>query len=125
MEINNLVRIPTSLQGKFFRYWFEFLKPFHHLTSKEIEVITCFVKHRYELSKSISDINLLDKITMSNDIKHKVREECNISSTHLQIILGKLKKNNVIIDGKINPKFIPNITEENGSFKLLLYFELK
>ena len=36
--------------------------------------------------------------------------------------MGKLRKNNVIIDNKINPKFIPNVKEENGNFKLLLLF---
>ena len=81
-KANNIVRIPTSLNGKFFRYWFEFLEPFHKLTDREIDVITSFVKQRYELSK-------------------------------------------VIIDGKINPRFIPNIDEETGTFQLLLLFELK
>jgi hypothetical protein len=39
--------------------------------------------------------------------------------------MGKLRKNKVIVDGKINPKFIPNIDEETGVFQLLLFFELK
>ena len=33
------------------------------------------------------------------------------------------KKNlKIIIDNKINPRFIPNVKEENGNFKLLLLF---
>ena len=43
-KANNIIRIPTSLNGKFFKYWFEFLKPFHKLTDREIDVITSFVK---------------------------------------------------------------------------------
>jgi hypothetical protein len=39
--------------------------------------------------------------------------------------MGKLRKSNVIVDNKINPKFIPNIDEESGNFKLLLLFDLK
>ena len=46
-KANNIVRIPTSLNGKFFRYWFEFLQPFHNLTNREIDVITAFVKQRH------------------------------------------------------------------------------
>jgi len=62
---------------------------------------------------------------MSDEIKRKVREECNIKLPNFQVIMGKLKKNKVIVNGKINPKFIPNVTEENGYFQLLLLFELK
>ena len=124
-KANNIVRIPTSLNGKFFTYWFEFLLPFHNLTSREIDVITAFVKQRYQLSKVIKDDNILDKVIMSEDIKKKVREECNITLPHFQVIMGKLRKNKVIIDGKINPRFIPNIDEETGYFQLLLLFELK
>lgn len=124
-KANNIVRIPTSLNGKFFRYWFEFLEPFHKLTDREIDVITSFVKQRYELSKVIKDNEILDKVTMSEDTKKKVREECNITLPHFQVIMGKLRKNKVIIEGKINPRFIPNIDEETSTFQLLLLFELK
>ena len=122
---NNIVRVPCSLNGSFFRYWFMFLEPFHKLTEREIDIITSFVKQRYELSKVIKDENILNKVTMSEDVKKKVREECKITLPHFQVIMGKLRKNKIIVDGKINPRFIPNITEENDSFQLLLLFELK
>ena len=121
---NSVLRIPCSLSGSFFRYWFMFLKPFHKLTNREIDVITAFVKHRYELSKVIKDDVILDKVTMSEDVKKQVREECGIAFQHFQVIMSNLRKNKVIENGKINPKFIPNITEENGMFKLMLLFDL-
>lgn len=122
---DNIVRIPCSLDKSFFRLWFKFLEPFHKLTDREIDVAASFVKQRYELSKVIKDNEILDKVTMSEDTKKKVREECNITLPHFQVIMGKLRKNKVIIDGKINPRFIPNIDEETGIFQLLLLFELK
>lgn len=122
---NNIVRIPCSLDKSFFRLWFKFLEPFHKLTDREIDVITSFVKQRYGLSKVIKDNEILDKVTMSEDTKKKVREECNITLPHFQVIMGKLRKNKVIVDGKINPRFIPNIDEETDAFQLLLLFELK
>lgn len=124
-EINNVIRIPTSLNSKFFRYWFEFLQPFHKLTEREIDVITSLVKQRYELSKVIKDDEILDRVTMNEDTKRKVREECNMTLPHFQVIMGKLRKSKVIIDNKINPRFIPNIREDSGTFQLLLLFELK
>ena len=124
-KANNIVRIPTSLNGKFFRYWFEFLQPFHKLTEREIDVITSFVKQRYELSKVITDNEILDRVTMSEDTKRKVREECGITRPHFQVIMGKLRKSKVIIDNKINPRFIPNVDSESNNFQLLLLFDLQ
>lgn len=120
---DSVVRIPCKINNEFFRYWFEFLQPFHHLTDREMEVISSFVKHRYELSKVISDIDILDKVVMSEDTKKKVREECNITLPHFQVIMGKLRKSGVIIDNKINPRFIPRLSENNNSFKLMLLFD--
>lgn len=122
---NNIVRVPCSLDKSFFRYWFMFLEPFHKLTNREIDVISSLVKQRYELSKVIKDNEILDKVTMSEDIKKKVREECNITLQHFQVIMGNLRKSKVIIDGKINPRFIPNIDSDTNTFQLLLLFELK
>lgn len=123
-KMNNVIRIPTSISTSFFRFWFEFLRPFHNLTDREMQVASSLLKRRYELSKVIQDEGILDKVVMSEDTKKVVREECNISLPHFQVIMGKLRKNKVILDGKINPRFIPNLTEEQGSFRLLLNFEL-
>jgi hypothetical protein len=123
-KMNNVIRIPTSLSTGFFRFWFEFLRPFHNLTDREMQVASSLLKRRYELSKVIHDEDILDKVVMSEDTKKVVREGCNISLPHFQVIMGKLRKNKVILEGRINPKFIPNLTEEQGSFRLLLNFEL-
>lgn len=124
-KANNIIRIPSSINGKFFNYWFEFLRPFHNLTSREIQVAACLVKHRYHLSKAIKDTTLLDKVALSEDIKKQVRNECNVSTPHFQVIMNKLRKSKVIVDNKINPKFIPNIEEGSRYFQLMLLFELK
>mgnify|MGYP000263743553 FL=1 len=123
--VDNVVRIPCKLDYSFFKMWFMFLQPFHHLTEREMEVATSFVKQRYELSKVVSDNGILDRLVMSEDTKRKVREECNITLPHFQVIMGKLRKNNIIIDGKLNPRYIPRVIEENGSFKLMLLFDFQ
>lgn len=121
---NNVIGIPTTL-AKFFRYWVEFLEPLHHLTEREIDIITAFLKKRYELSKSILDPVVLDKYLMNEDTKAEIREECGVSPAHFQVIMGKLRKSKIIVNGNISPKFIPNIKEDNGTFQLLLYFQVK
>lgn len=124
-KINNVITIPTSIEGKFFRYWLEFLRPFHRLTDREIDVTASFLKQRYELSKVVSDPEVLDRLTMSEDTKRNVREDCQISQAHFQVIMTKLKKNKVIDNGKINPKFIPKIDSDAKNFQLLILFDLK
>ena len=124
-KVNNVVRIPTSIKGNFFRYWFEFLKPFHKLTDREIDIITALTKHRYELSKVIKDNDILDRVTMGEDTKRQVREECNITLPHFQVIMGKLRKNKFIVEGRINSKFVPKISEEEDNALLMIVFELK
>lgn len=121
----NIVRISTGLSTKFFKYWFDFLEPFHKLTGREIDVIACFVKQRYLLSKVIKDEDILDKVVMSEDTKKKIREECNITLSHFQVVMSKLKKNKLIVDGKINKKYIPNVEEDASEFRLIFHFELK
>ena len=124
-KINNVITIPTSTKGNFFKYWFEFLRPFHKLTDREIDVIASFTKHRYNLSKVIQDQEILDKVTMGEDTKRKIREECNITQAHFQVIMTKLKKSKVIENGKINPRFIPRLDGDSKNFQLLLSFNLQ
>lgn len=124
MDINNVIRIPTSLDTNFFKVWFTFLKPYHNLTNREVDVVASFAKERYELQKVISDKKILDEVAMSEQTKAKVREECNLKLPHFQVIMSKLRSNKIIIDGRLNPKFLPTIKEGNKELNLLINFEL-
>lgn len=121
---DSVVLVPGNIDS-FFRKWFEFLEPFHKLTAREMDVATAFVKQRYELGKVIKDPEILDREVMSDFTKRKVREECDITLPHFQVIMGKLRKSQIIVDGKLNPRFIPNLSDDADSFKLLLYFDFK
>lgn len=121
---NNILSIPTTL-NKFFRYWVEFTKPLHHLTDREMDVITAFLQKRYELSKDILDPVKLDKYLMNEETKAEIRDACKVSPAHFQVIMGKLRKSGIIVNGNIHPKFIPNIKEDEGTFQLLLYFQIQ
>lgn len=122
---NNVIALKSSLSGRFFRIWLEFLRPFHKLTERETDVMAAFLKQRFELSKVVSDQEVLNKLTMSEDTKKKVRDDCNISQAHFQVIMTKLKKSNMIDNGKINPRFIPRVEQDARGFQLLLSFELQ
>ena len=124
-KANNVIRIPTSIEGKFFRIWVEFLTPIHNLTDREKDVLAEFIKQRFFLAESINNEDILDKVVMGNDIKAKVRDTCGISNAFFQVIMGKLRKTGIIVNDKINPKFIPKeLTRDAKSFRFLLYFDL-
>lgn len=122
---NNVIALKSSLSGRFFRIWLEFLRPFHKLTERETDVMAAFLKQRFELSRVVSDQEVLNKLTMSEDTKKKVRDDCNISQAHFQVIMTKLKKSKMIDNGKINPRFIPRVEQDARGFQLLLAFELE
>ena len=123
-KVNNALRLPTSLDGNFFKLWIEVLRPLHKLTNREIDVIASFIKHRYTLSKAISDAAILDRITLSKDTQKEVIKDCGITLQYLQTTMSKFRKNGVIVNGRINPKFIPNINDK-GMITLLVCFDLK
>lgn len=122
-RIHNIISIPVLLEGNFFKFWVEFLEPFHHMKSREKDVAAALLRERYLLSKVISDDAVLDKITLSLDTKKKIMKEYNLSSSNFHVVLTKLRKANFIKDNRINEKFIPDgIDEEDSSYRLLLNF---
>ena len=121
---DSIVRIPCSDIKSFFYYWVIFLKPFHHLTERESEVVVAFLKERYYLSKVITDATILNRVLMSEDTKRKIREECDMALPHFQVVMTKLKKSNVVIDNSINPRYIPKLDDNSDLFKMMLLFEI-
>ena len=96
LKPNNVIRIPCTLDS-LFRYWLEFLIPFHNLTSRETDVATAFLKERYNLSKVILDKDLVDRTLMSEESQRKLKQECGLTNQHFQVIKSKLKNKKFFI----------------------------
>ena len=127
--VNNAIRIPTSLDGNFFKRYIEFLSPLHHLTSREQEVLAALLKVRFEYSDAIKDDALLDEYIMSDTAKAKVRakvkEECGVSDALFNVILSKLRKIGIIKDGRFKINIIPKkLHKDDKFFTLVLLFDL-
>lgn len=121
---NNAVTVMTAPGIEFFRWWCIFLRPFINLTNRETDVIASFLNQRWELSKNISDPAILDTLLMSEAVKSKVIQECNITQQHFYVVMSNLRKNKVITGNTINPRLIPNIRkDDNGCFQLLILFK--
>lgn len=121
---NNIITIPVAKDYDFFHWWCVFLRPVINLTNREIDVIASFLKQRWELSKSITDEAILDEMVMSDATKRKVMDECNISLQHFYVVMSNLRKSKIIDKGKINPRLIPNIRQDNDDyFQLMILFK--
>lgn len=120
---NNVFRIQPKDLTSLFKWWCIFLRPLVYLTDREIEIVACFLKYRFALSKVISDQTILDRTVMGNDIKKKVMEECNVSLKHFYVMESKLTKKDVIKDKMLNPLIVPNLKPgSNNLFQLTIWF---
>ena len=120
---DSVILMPCNDLTSFYKKWFELLRPFHHLTDREIDVAAAFVRQRYELSKKISDPDLLDQVLWSEQSRKEIRESCNMTQAHFQMVVSSLRKCRMIIDNRINPRYIPNLTGDDNDFSLLIYFK--
>ena len=108
---------------KFFIYWLQFLKPYHKLRDKEMEMLSLFLLKRDELSEKIKDEALLDSMLFDKKIKEEIRKKMKYSNHQVfNNMLSSLRAKNVIIDNKIHKGLIPNLTEKN--FKLVFNFNI-
>lgn len=121
---DNVIRIPCNATT-FYRYWLKFLSPFHSLTDREIDLAAALLKTRQELSKSVLDPVLLDEALMSDSVLKKIRDDLGMAPPYFICLKTSLKKKKFIVDGKINKRLIPNISDENSMFQLLLLFDFE
>lgn len=122
----NIVRIPSSLldtKRNFFRQWLEMIRPLHGLTTKEIEVLAYLLSKRLELSKSVINGEMIDKLLLSLEGKREIKEDLDISTSHLHMILNKFREKGVIRNGMINKRYIPNVEYDSKDYKLIMLFE--
>ena len=120
---NNALNITPTPEKNFFKWWCIILDPFIHLSPREVDVMAAYLKQRHELKKVISDPSVLDSQLMSNKVKFKIIEECNITVQNYYVVMGNLKKKNVITETGINPLLIPNIRQnDQGHFIFLVLF---
>ena len=129
IKLSSNSKLKMSPDGDFFRAWVEFLKPFHKLTKREMDVLAVFLTKRYELSKVILDTALLDKTLMSKVIKAEIRSTCKVSAKHFQLIMCKFRKKGVLKRDNITNldtfflNLIPSITDDGVG--LMVYFDFK
>lgn len=124
--LNTDVKQIKTTQREIFRYWLEFLKPFHKLANKEIEAMSSLLYYRHELSKEIKSPDLIDKLLFSKDMRQQVRNDLGgMKNGVFNNLLTVLRRKKVLsTDNKIFPFLIPKFQPEAKGFKLILNFEI-
>ena len=130
---NNMIAMGTVNIREFFEQWVEWTKPIHKLRPRECVVAARYLEKHYKLSKVVSDKNILDQILFSNETRAEIRNDLGMDSNSLQVIMTSLRKANVIIQEHrnkhartpmLNPRFIPQVNEETGTFQLLMFWRI-
>jgi len=121
---SNVARVPCVLDIGFFYKWLSFLTPFHKLTKSERQVLAAFLNKRFQLLQLVRDEGILDGLLKSIDIRKEIREELDMTIPQFNILLSKLKKAGVMVDNKINKRYIPNIQKDSGQYRLILIFDI-
>lgn len=126
-EITNLIKIESNEhlnmtpEGDFFQVWVEFTWPIHQLTKSEMRVLAAFLKKRYQLSKTLSDLNKLDKVLMRRGTRREIMEELGMTPKYFRVVLSKFRRNGVIRNNRLYLNLIPSLKEEGAG--LLIYFD--
>mgnify|MGYP003671827650 CR=1 FL=1 len=123
----NIKRIHTDKRS-IFRYWLEFLKPYHKLRPKEIEALSLMLFYRYEFSLQVDNQELINTLLFSEKTRVKIKKELNdMDNKVFNNLLTSLRKKGVLIKddkgNRINPVLVPNMTEDG--FQLIFDFDIK
>lgn len=125
MSNNINIKTLNVNKKKFFTYWLKFLKPYHHLRNKELELLALLLIKRHELSQKISDDSLVDIMLFERKTREELRTEMKYANHGvLQNMLSGLRSKGVITDNKINKLLIPNLERNSNNFKLVLNFNI-
>lgn len=106
----------------FYNYWIEFLAPFHKLAARERDVAARIFAQYAHLKQSVKDPELLRELLWSTASRTDMRESLGISQAHFQMVLAKLKKVGIIVNGDLNPRYIPPQTDD-PRFMLSIVFD--
>lgn len=118
---DNMVRIEGSPDKNFFKWWCIIMLPFIKLTPREIDLVSCFLKERHELSKKILDPVLLDNQLMSKETRQKMIDECGITLEYFHVLKSSLQSKGVITESGLNPNVIPRVSKDNNGYCQLLF----
>lgn len=122
MKPNNVLYVKCT-EDSFFRAWIEFLTPFHKLAPRERDVAARILLQYFKFKSSVPDPEVLRDLLWSRKSRKDIMDSLGMTQEHFQVVLAKLKAAGVIVDGDINPKFIPGKLPDQQRFMLQLVYD--
>lgn len=121
MKPNNFIAQKCT-QTSFFRALLEFF-PSLKLSSREKDVAARILIQYFKLKESIQDPEVLRELLWSQNSRKDMRESLGMSQAHFQMILGKLRSSEFLVDGHINSVYIPHMSPDEPRFMLCVVFD--
>ena len=121
---SNVARVKCALDVGFFYKWISFLTPFHKLTRSERQVLAAFLNKRFELTQLIRDENIVNNVLNSVESRKDIRDSIGYSNLKLNAVVSQLKKGGVIVDNKIDKRYIPNIKPGTSHYRFTILFDI-
>ena len=119
MELSNVIQIDNRIYDR----WVRFLNPIYNLTETEILVTAALIEEYMRIQDKVSDEELLNQLLFGLGTRKKIKEKINMKDNYFDVILNKLRKRNIIVDGKINNQIIPKRIKNSKDISLLIYFK--
>lgn len=101
--------------------WIEFLTPFHKLTAREKDVAARIIIQYFRLKDDIPDPEVLRDVLWSRKSRKDMMDSLGMSQAHFQMVLSKLKTAGVLVDGNIDPRYIPHKTDMSRFMLQIVY----
>ena len=109
-----------------FKMWILITKGFHQLTTKEAELFALLLLKWHEYSSKIKDDELLNDFITSVKARKEYKEFLGYDKESAIInLFSRLKAKGVMKNGKINPVYIPKLSEDFKSFEIKFLVNIK
>lgn len=128
MSNKKIAKLNIKLKDLFFR-WLDITKTFHNLNKQQQQVLGLLLYHHYTLKKEITNEKILWKLVFDYDTRVKIREdiifgEKGLNSNSFENILSSLRKKKIIVDNKISPAYIPDLSLGSKEFDITFKFNI-
>ena len=132
LNINKVLLAKCNKEKDFFDCWVGYLNFNLGLTNREQKVLSAVLRNRHELSKTITNTDVLDEVCLNVDNKNKIKDLLDMTLSQIGFVLIKLRDKKVLLPHynlnnnrvdfyKVNPSIIPNY-KEGEDFKFLILF---
>lgn len=124
MKNSKIVKIDTTFKDLMY-YWLKFIKPFHTLSEQPMQVLSLFLYFYFEYRDKIKDEDILWKMVFDYDTKVKISNELDVKLHTIENKLTQLRKKKIILDNRIDKRFIPNLERNLKEFNINYKFVIK